>query len=473
VNRARLLVLLLDVILAFTAFKISYRIYRESTGLVQLCDSAYSLLVAEKVLATGSTDLRETLSADPAARRKMQGFAPAGDLPYHFTYHVDPRHPEQPAAIYYGYPVGSIFLSLPFMKQYEEKGGASMVNPDGVPNLEAESLLQQKIACRIVAATVVLFYIIARFFCSPFVAFLLTLGFGLGSPAWSTLSRSLWSHTWMVFWLSAAIVLMLMAKRRESIRWASSLPLGLGLGTALFAMAVTRPHAVLSVGPIFLYAAIVDRRMLASAIVSSGLWAAGYVAACYSQFGIPMPPSVYEAGAIDGKEVFDRFTWLMISPSRGLLVYCPYLLAIAAMLFLHRRSLRDQILLIPAGLSIGAYFAVFSAYVGWHAGCSYGPRYFCDILPWFVLLGAMALDGLRRADLSWIRKGLEVTVLLTTFAWGVWVHSRGANMQETWEWNYQTSMITPEEAAKDWRHPQFLAGITFVVKQDGSVVELP
>ena len=469
-NRRRLGLLLLDMVLTIAVFEISHRIYRSSTGLPQLCDSTYSLLAAEKILTTGSANLREHISADVEVRKQMHGYTPSSDLPYQFITHAAPQASQ--AAIYYGYPLGSTFLSMPLLKYYLAKRGMTVVREDGQPNLEAEALLQQRIASRVSAATTALFYVVARFFCPPLLAAVLALGFGLGSPVWSTLSRSLWSHTWMVFWLTAAIALLVWSNRRDVKTWASSIPLGIGLGTALFAIAVTRPHGVLSAGPIVLYLLLRDRRMALATILTGGIWMTGYVVASYSVFGVPTPPSVYEPDPIDGHDVLRRLGWLMFSPSRGLLLYCPYLVVLGGWLVVYRKSLRDVGLLIPAALSCGAYVAVFSMYNGWHAGSSYGPRYFSDLIPWFVLVGAMSLDSLRRADTSCMRKGIEATILAATFAWAIWVHGRGANSPEAWEWNYLSITMGPEEAARDWRYPQFLAGITFAAKPDGSVVAL-
>ena len=210
----------------------SHRLFHGSTGMPQLCDSTYSLLAAERILTTGSANLRESIPDDPEIRGKMQGYVASGGLPYQFVHHADLRRPGEPPAIYYGYPLGSTFLSLPLLKHYLNRG-LTVIRSDGSPNLDVESLLQQRIACWVSAAVVVLFYVIARFFCSPLLAALLALGFGLGSPVWSTMSRSLWSHTWMVFWLCIAVVLLLIAKRRETKTWISRSLLGVGLGTAL------------------------------------------------------------------------------------------------------------------------------------------------------------------------------------------------------------------------------------------------
>lgn len=483
--RTRLVLILLDLFLIFATYRIAYVIYRDSTGIIQLCDSCYALLVGERLLATGSTNLIDVFPSDPTVRQTWPGMIAfsvewpdqyyPSQWPYHCYRHYDSPHAEQPSAVYYGYPLGTTFLSLPFLWRYQHAGGASLIRPDGHYDAELESKWQHRIASRVTAVSAAIFYVTLRFFLSPLFAFPLALGYALGSPAWSTLARSLWSHTWMVFWLSIAVVLCVGAGRgdRRERGWPLTISLAIALGTALFAMFATRPQSALTIGPILLYTLLIDRRLFGGTVATGLAWSLAFAAVNFSQFGTFTPPSVYEAGAIDGRNVLERFFWLMVSPSRGLLVYCPYLLMILAMLVMHRRWLTDRWLLIPSVLSITAYVLLFSNYNGWHGGSCYGPRYFSDLLPWFVLLSGMAVAALLRSERSYLRKALELAILLTTFAWGVWVHARGANVPDTWEWNYLAFNQSQEIPPKDWHHPQFLAGITYRVTTQGHLIEPP
>ncbi len=92
------------------------------------------------------------------------------------------------------------------------------------------------------------------------------------------------------------------------------------------------------------------------------------------------------------------------------------------------------------------------------------------MLPWFVLATAIAVNGLLSAGFCW-RKAAAVAALAACFGWGVFVHGRGANSKPAWFWNDLTRAVGDEAAVKDWRHPQFLAGLTFEVNPDGSVRE--
>ena len=462
-----------DVLVAAGLFWLAGGQYRAATGVVQLCDSGYSLAVVEQFFRTKSVDLSGLIPADPTDRESLAWYDPNSDLPYQLVRVENPDDPFGPPRVYYGYPLGSSVLSAPFVRWYVGKGQSS-IRDDGTLDPVAEGKLQVKIAARVAAATVAAIYVLVRFFCPPFAAGLVAVGFGFGSPVYSTLSRALWSHTWQVLLLSLAVVVLVAARRlRGRPFWWTELPLGVVLGTLLFWAVAVRPHAVVSAAAVGVYLLGWHRRLIPTTVVAGTAWAVGFVAVVHREFGTLTPPSVYAAGAVDGKDVFNRLFWLMASPSRGLLVYCPFLVVVGWLLIAYRRELIDRSLLVPAGLAVVGYVALFSAYEGWHAGSSYGPRYFSDVIPWFVLATAMAVGAMVRSSavgVPW-QKVVESIVLAAAFGWGVFVHHRGANAVETWEWNYLAAKLGQDGAVKDWSHPQFLAGLTYRVLPDGSVAD--
>lgn len=466
---ARRMLLEAGLVLALAAA--AHAVYRASTSTVQLCDSTYSLVAAEQFLDTGSLDLRDRIPTDDAARRALPGCHAGCDLPYHLVRKPDPRNPDGPPRIHYGYPLGSTVLSLPFVWHYAKNKQMSSLGPDGVPSYANEGIIQHRIASAVAAGIVVLFYVLARQFCSSPVSGLIATGFAFGSPLWSTMSRALWSHTWMTFWLAVAIVLLVAARRLRESTWRSDLACGCGIGAALFWAAFCRQHVVFSALAIGLYLLVRNRRLLVFTILSGGTWTVALLLFSLSYFGTPLPPSVYSAGTIDFRDIPNRFSGLMASPARGLFVYCPYLAVVAALLVACRRHIRDAGLLLPALLAIVAHTALFSCYNGWHANWAYGPRYFCDVLPWFVLFTAMSVQALGTIPIPAWHKIVAVAALVACFAWSGFVHYRGANVKAAWHWNDLTRTLGDEGAVKDWRHPQFLAGLTFEVNPDGSVVE--
>ena len=232
---------------------------------------------------------------------------------------------------------------------------------------------------------------------------------------------------------------------------------------------------MVSIAAIVVYIGLIDRRVLLWTVVGSTVFATIGVGLSQWAFGQPLPPSVYNPSDVDGRDIPQRFWNLMTSPSRGLLVYCPYLVMVGYLLVAYWKYLGiGTKLLLPTGLAIGAHTAVLSAYNGWYGGSCYGPRYFSDVLPWFVLATAIAVGGWLRSPRSGFRwrKGLEAVLLAGLVGWAVFVHSRGAISWPAWEWNHRALREDVRTAVMDWDHPQFLAGITFIVEPDGTYREL-
>lgn len=441
--------LAIDAALVLLLFWTTHAVFKHSTGHAQNCDSVYSLAVSEKLLTDGTV--------------KLDVCAPAGtEMPYQLIHRGD--------AVYYGYPLGSSILSVPFVKFAALDRGLSVFRTDGRLNGPMETLLQLKLAGNLSAIIVVIFYLLCRFHCSPAVSAAIALGFAFGSPVWSTLSRALWSHTWMVLLLCAALLLLQWRRRMEST-WRTDLACGLALGTLSFWVLFTRAHGVFSILGIGVYLLLHHRRLLVITGVAGAAGVAAFVLISLHVFGTPTPPSTYSADTIDGHDVLNRFAWLMVSPSRGLLVYCPYVAVLGVILIGWRKHLADTGLVLPAAVAIGSHTLLFSCYNGWHMGSSYGPRYFADLLPWFVLLTALAVQAVLAAPIPKWRSRAVLAALALAFAWGIFAHARGANSVKAWFFNWRPIAVDFEPAVKDWRHPQFLAGLTFEVKPDGSIIE--
>ncbi len=90
---------------------------------------------------------------------------------------------------------------------------------------------------------------------------------------------------------------------------------------------------------------------------------------------------------------------LLISPGRGLLWYCPPLIAVAAVSTANFRRWESALILAVAG----AYLAEHSIWTFWAGGWSWGPRLLLPALP-----GLMALAGLLQRRRRWLLVALSV-----------------------------------------------------------------
>src|SRR5262249_9422339 len=154
------------------------RVYRDSPGAAQMCDSCYSLVVTEAILTRGTVRLDDWLPTDPARRADLPGYQADSRLPYQLT-----ALPGR--GTYYGYPLGSSVASVPLLAAFEARGH-SPLGPDGLYDVKAETAAQAALAAALAAAAVGLFLLTARCFLRWGPSLLVALGFAFASPAWST-----------------------------------------------------------------------------------------------------------------------------------------------------------------------------------------------------------------------------------------------------------------------------------------------
>lgn len=457
-----------DVVLVLVLVVGCFRVYRWSPGTVQMCDSCYSLAVSEKLLRHGTVRLDTLVSPELAERARLPGYNPDLGYPYHLRILPGNAARGIESGYVYAYPIGSSVLSVPAVAYYSLVRGTSALGVGERYDAEGERVLQAKVAAAVTAAAVGIFFLVGRLVLPSGLSFLLAAGFGLGSMAWSTMARALWSHTWAVLLLAMAIAGMTwMTREPRSSR--SQWLTGVGIGTLLFWMVMVRPQTAISGLAVVAFLGIWHWRAAVTTCLSGGMWVGLFVAWSWNTFGSPTPPSTYAGETLDLQAMMFRAEAMLVSPSRGLLIFCPYLVGFAYLGVAYRRWLPSPQLLLPAGLAIAGYGVVFSGYSGWHGGYCYGPRHLTDLLPWFVLVGAIAIAGLREAPVPGWWKLAEAVVLAGCFAWAGFVHGRGAISQQTWMWNYRCR--TGAEHARhaiDWRHPQFLAGLTYRVHSDGT-----
>jgi hypothetical protein len=147
----------------------------------------------------------------------------------------------------------------------------------------------------------------------------------------------------------------------------------------------------------------------------------------------------------------------LISPSRGLFVFVPTTLFVLYLVARYRKHLPHKQLSVLALAEIVGIEIVICTNLYWSAGYCYGPRYFTDAIPWFVLLGILGLDAMRLAQ-NGSRHRIEIAAAIFLLAVSVALNARGAWSFEALDWSvgkygaHQTDIFY-------WRYPQFMAGL--------------
>jgi len=288
-------------------------------------------------------------------------------------------------------------------------------------------------------------------------AVLLAAIFALGTSLWSTVSRGLWQHGPLILLFTAGLICLARGLRRDDWRWISA------AGLPLAGAYVVRPTAAvpLALGALVLLATRRRRAFAGYAAaaacvlvpsVAYNLWVYDQVAIPFYTMGSGFLGSGLRSSFLTG------LAGTMISPSRGLLVYSPFLALAAAGLWMRRGRLGAlDVVAVGATLII---WILASNTQDWSGGWSYGPRLLADTLPFLAYLMLPVVDAVARPVRSWSRPvaGLAAALAICV-GWSVFVNARGATSWATQLWN-----VRPEPAGVqndpgrfwEWDDPPFL-----------------
>jgi len=145
----------------------------------------------------------------------------------------------------------------------------------------------------------------------------------------------------------------------------------------------------------------------------------------------------------------------LFSPARGLFIFSPILLfSIIGMGFKIKngsfKSLDFFLVLI-----IISHLLFFSLMRVWWAGWSFGPRYFTDIIPFFIYFLVGAFEWLNTKTTS--QKLVYRIILIPLIAISFYINYRGATHYSTFEWNATPNNIDEHtERLWQWHDLQFL-----------------
>lgn len=286
------------------------------------------------------------------------------------------------------------------------------------------------IASILVAGSAAFLFLTLQPYTSRGGAALLSLAYGLGTGAWSTSSQTLWQHGPDVFFLSVGTWLFVRPRpgRAQAV----------ACGLAYACATLCRPDSGLVVAAVGVYLLLTARRLaLPFALGASGplvLLAAFNL----RHFGSPLRfgqtvRALAEATAITGTPgawstpLLEGLGGLLVSPSRGLLVFSPYLaLAAWGIVLIWRRP--ELARLRPLTVATVACLLLSSKWYYWWGGWSYGYRLIVDLTLPLTLFVAPTLRPILRA--RWLRAGFAILV-----AWSVGVQFVGAFAYDLMDWN--------------------------------------
>jgi len=247
--------------------------------------------------------------------------------------------------------------------------------------------------------------------------------FAFGTTAFTCVGQSLFSTTGEVFFFCLALALLLPED--------ASLPSVIGAGFAMGGAFLCRPSALIAIGCVGLALLLRRRRdgIAFGAAAGAVIVITGFC--LRSIYGHPLGgyALMNSQAGMWGHTILEGLAGNLISPSRGVLVFFPYLLFLPLAAVLVRRDPSTRRWWLVALLSVAGTLGLASGYDKWWGGQSVGPRLMTEAAPFLPLLLIPIWQNwsrLGRVRFAFLGSVLLATATQVLFAYGSRVHS--------WSW---------------------------------------
>ena len=314
----------------------------------------------------------------------------------------------------------------------------------------ASNLIAKLTASALTAwAVALLFAAVARLV--PMIPAMFTaVAIGLGTNYWTIASQTLWRHETVAFGTALAIWAWLRDSSEIDRRhlWIG----GIGLAMA----AASRPQVIVLAGVMLVWLAARAglRRLIVPASVVLGMLA--IVAALNTVwFGGPlgaMPaleavhPAIHGVAGPVSHEPWIGAAGLLVSPSRGLLIFSPVLMMAIGSAGVWAFARAAGLGWLAAACLL--QFAAYAAYAVWWGGHTYGPRYLIDVLAPLAPFLAIGADRLLRHTFT-----AALAFVLCTASIGI--AAAGAFVYPNEQWNTSPASVDLHHRRLwDWRDTQ-------------------
>jgi hypothetical protein len=395
-------------------------------------DSRPAVLTASTLVSSGHCNLSQV--AEFYAKHRL--FTVDGETPYFFR--------RTDAGLYSSYPLGMVPFVLP------TAAAARLLGADlSRPNVHDR--LEKWTAAWLAGLSLGLFYLLALHLAPPWPAWLSTLILGTGSVMFTTVGQALWQHDGVIFW--SLLALLIEFRNHDRPHLAATCVQGLTIGMML----ACRLSSVAFIVPFIFWIFLRSPGRALTLAAFSGCSFAPWALFHASIYGTIFGPSTGQLADYNWSPLnLNSLAAILISPGRGILVYQPWILLTALLLF---PFFRDKMSVIqrtsdPSGWMgccvwvIVLHLGLISSWKCWWGGYCWGSRLAAEVIP------LLALWCVRPIAVLWstgIGKGLVLTLAMLSCLMHVpAIYLRSA------DWNRRVDVIHHTEKLWSWTDPPFL-----------------
>lgn len=347
--------------------------------------------------------------------------------------------------LYYYFPIGASISSIPFVLF-----GTKVLNAN-MEDSRQDTKYQKTIAGIISVIIFVILTYIAKIYLNTKLSIGIALIFWLGTSLSSTLGQALWSQNFATLYALLAIYLMLQISTfNKHSYWVL-------LAFVLFMAYLTRPTLSLLSIAIISYIFCKNKKYIAIKTASLlSVFLGIFVLFSMIEFNQPLP-DYYMPKRLLSNTFWLAFTGNLISPSRGLFIFSPFLL----LFFINPKGIygifiKNKSLIFILVWSL-LHLIIISKFHHWWGGFSYGSRLMADILPGLYLIFVILFTYILKQRTS-LNYQINLLFLIIAIPLSFYFNTiQGLYNEYSGEiWNQEPNIDKYPEYLFDWRYPQFL-----------------
>ncbi|MFH0924025.1 MAG: hypothetical protein V1872_00065 [bacterium] len=329
-------------------------------------------------------------------------------------------------------------------------------------------LFLAKLSASILASLSVIFLLLAvlKLTNSEFKAFFIASLYALATSTWTISGQALWEHTSGQFFLAAALLFIVLVKDNLKHFYIA------GIFSALACVSRLNNTILVICFTVFIVMRYKRRswRFFIFPIIIA-IWHFTLNFLYFGSFlggtGVLTRQAIFRQhvkGGFNG-DILKGFLGILISPSRGLLIFSPWL--IFCFLGIVLVWIKGYDLLFKC-VSIGIVGTVllFSKFTTWWGGLCYGPRYLVDMLPLLSIFTIFIIDEIRRRKIMAIIFGILIIYSIGIQLIGAFFYSG--------DWYYSpTNVDHDHERLWDWNNNEIIYSLKNGVQQPIFLPHLP